>query len=69
VRTFIPTYSLPVEYGKTYLLRIVNSVMNEEMFFGIAQHNIRVFFVRWAIEQEGLRWRKVTDALSSPIKP
>jgi laccase len=31
-----------VESGKTYLLRIISAVMNEEMFFGIAGHNITV---------------------------
>ncbi|XP_062159083.1 putative laccase-9 [Alnus glutinosa] len=36
------TYSLSVESGKTYLLRIISAVMNEEMFFGIAGHNITV---------------------------
>ncbi|GLT53508.1 hypothetical protein SLA2020_267740 [Shorea laevis] len=36
------TYSVSVEHGKTYLLRIVSAVMNEEMFFGIADHNITV---------------------------
>ncbi|XP_044510717.1 putative laccase-9 [Mangifera indica] len=36
------TYRLPVESGKTYLLRIVNAVMNEEQFFGIANHNLTV---------------------------
>ncbi|XP_059453491.1 laccase-14-like [Corylus avellana] len=37
-----PSYPLLVEHGKTYLLRIVNAVMNEEMFFGIADHTITV---------------------------
>ncbi|XP_031395142.1 putative laccase-9 isoform X2 [Punica granatum] len=36
------TYRLLVESGKTYLLRIVNAVMNEEMFFGIGEHNLTV---------------------------
>jgi len=36
------TYHLAVEYGNTYLLRIINAVMNEEQFFGIAQHNLTV---------------------------
>ncbi|XP_010048940.2 laccase-14 [Eucalyptus grandis] len=36
------TYRLLVNYGKTYLLRIVNAVMNEEIFFGIAKHNLTV---------------------------
>lgn len=31
-----------MEYGKTYLLRLVNGIMNEEMFFGIAGHNFTV---------------------------
>ncbi|XP_021300082.1 laccase-14-like [Herrania umbratica] len=35
-------YSLLVEKGKTYLLRIVNSILNEEMFFAIANHNMTV---------------------------
>jgi laccase len=37
-----PSYPVLVEHGKTYLLRIVNAVMNEEMFFGIANHTITV---------------------------
>lgn len=31
-----------VDYGKTYLLRIVSAVMNEEIFFGIAKHKLTV---------------------------
>ncbi|OWM67679.1 hypothetical protein CDL15_Pgr019180 [Punica granatum] len=36
------TYRMSVESEKTYLLRIINATMNEEMFFGIANHNITV---------------------------
>ena len=36
------TYRIAVEYGKTYLFRIINAVMNEEHFFGIAKHNLTV---------------------------
>ncbi|KAJ0025991.1 hypothetical protein Pint_07805 [Pistacia integerrima] len=36
------TYRLSVEYDKTYLLRIVNAAMNEEQFFGIANHSLTV---------------------------
>ncbi|XAR48793.1 Laccase [Bertholletia excelsa] len=36
------TYRRVVDYGKTYLLRIVNAVMNVGMFFAIAQHNLTV---------------------------
>ncbi|KAJ0024436.1 hypothetical protein Pint_07816 [Pistacia integerrima] len=35
-------HRLPVLYGKTYLLRIVNAVMNDEQFFGIANHRLTV---------------------------
>ncbi|KAK9902961.1 hypothetical protein M0R45_001383 [Rubus argutus] len=35
-------YRLPVVYGKTYHLRLVNAIMNEEMFFAIAGHNFTV---------------------------
>jgi laccase len=33
---------MSVDYGKTYLLRIVNSVQNTDMFFSIADHNLIV---------------------------
>ncbi|KAJ0024434.1 hypothetical protein Pint_07810 [Pistacia integerrima] len=36
------TYRLLVECNKTYLLRIVNAVMNEEQFLGIANHSLTV---------------------------
>ncbi|BAT97247.1 Laccase-4 protein [Vigna angularis] len=35
-------YNLPVEGGKTYLLRIVNAALNEELFFKIAGHQLTV---------------------------
>ncbi|KAK9930404.1 hypothetical protein M0R45_027442 [Rubus argutus] len=34
------TYRWKVEYGKTYLLRILNANMDEDLFFGIAEHNL-----------------------------
>ncbi|KAK1266752.1 Laccase-14 [Acorus gramineus] len=34
------TFRVNVELGQTYLLRIINAVMDEELFFSIAQHNI-----------------------------
>ncbi|KAK0601972.1 hypothetical protein LWI29_029204 [Acer saccharum] len=36
------TFRLPVKKGETYLLRIINAILNEEMFFGIAEHNLTV---------------------------
>ncbi|XP_062160106.1 laccase-14-like isoform X1 [Alnus glutinosa] len=36
------TYRWMVDYGKTYLLRVVNAVMNAELFFAVAGHNLTV---------------------------
>ncbi|PRQ24593.1 putative laccase [Rosa chinensis] len=36
------TYRLQVEYGKTYLLRLINAVMNVEIYFAIAEHSLTV---------------------------
>ncbi|KAL0452769.1 UNVERIFIED_CONTAM: Laccase-22 [Sesamum latifolium] len=35
-------YTLQVESGKTYLLRIVNAAVNEELFFKIAGHQLTI---------------------------
>ncbi|KAI3817801.1 hypothetical protein L1987_11599 [Smallanthus sonchifolius] len=35
-------YTLHVEAGKTYLLRIINAALNEELFFKIAKHRFTV---------------------------
>ncbi|KAK1587881.1 hypothetical protein Q3G72_017842 [Acer saccharum] len=34
--------TLPVETGKTYMLRIINAALNEELFFKIADHQLTV---------------------------
>ncbi|CAJ1953267.1 unnamed protein product [Sphenostylis stenocarpa] len=36
------TYRFLVDYGKTYLFRIINAAMNEELFFGISNHNLTI---------------------------
>ncbi|KAJ9166864.1 hypothetical protein P3X46_021558 [Hevea brasiliensis] len=36
------TYRWQVDYGKTHLLRIVNAIMNAEVFFAIAGHNLTI---------------------------
>ncbi|KAK9071418.1 hypothetical protein SSX86_009987 [Deinandra increscens subsp. villosa] len=36
------TFAMEVESGKKYLLRIVNAALNDELFFGIAGHNMTV---------------------------
>lgn len=38
----LDTFVMEVELGKTYLLRIINSALNDELFFAIAGHNMRV---------------------------
>ncbi|KAM1069554.1 hypothetical protein ACFX13_001480 [Malus domestica] len=35
-------YTLHVESGKTYLLRIVNAPLNDDLFFKVAGHNLTV---------------------------
>ncbi|KAK3226196.1 hypothetical protein Dsin_006058 [Dipteronia sinensis] len=35
-------FTLPVENGKTYLLRLINAALNEELFFKIAGHKLIV---------------------------
>ncbi|KAG6588783.1 Laccase-14, partial [Cucurbita argyrosperma subsp. sororia] len=34
------TFELTVEHGKTYLLRMINAVMDEDLFFAIAKHEM-----------------------------
>ncbi|KAL0422772.1 UNVERIFIED_CONTAM: Laccase-11 [Sesamum latifolium] len=36
------TYAVEVEQGKTYLLRIINAALNDELFFAVAGHNMTV---------------------------
>ncbi|KAF8394943.1 hypothetical protein HHK36_018882 [Tetracentron sinense] len=35
-------FTLPVDSGKTYMLRIINAALNEELFFKIAGHQMKV---------------------------
>ncbi|CAI0449558.1 unnamed protein product [Linum tenue] len=36
------TFKLKVKPGKTYMLRLVNAALNDELFFGIANHSLTV---------------------------
>lgn len=36
------TFAMEVEQGKTYLLRIINAALNDELFFAIAGHKMTV---------------------------
>ncbi|OIW01251.1 hypothetical protein TanjilG_10412 [Lupinus angustifolius] len=36
------TYKLKVKPGKTYLLRLINAALNDELFFSIANHTLEV---------------------------
>ncbi|XP_010543748.1 PREDICTED: laccase-22-like [Tarenaya hassleriana] len=40
-----PGYTLHVESGKTYMLRIINAALNDELFFKIAGHTLTVIEV------------------------
>ncbi|XP_050209165.1 laccase-4-like [Mercurialis annua] len=37
-----PGHTLHVEHGKTYLIRLVNAAVNDELFFKIATHNLTI---------------------------
>jgi laccase len=39
---FADTYNLKVKPGKTYLLRLINAALNDELFFSIAGHNLTI---------------------------
>ncbi|PRQ33825.1 putative laccase [Rosa chinensis] len=36
------TFKLKVQAGKTYLLRLINAALNDELFFSIANHTLKV---------------------------
>ncbi|GKV23653.1 hypothetical protein SLEP1_g33357 [Rubroshorea leprosula] len=36
------TFIQPVEHGKTYMLRIINAALNNELFFAVANHSLTV---------------------------
>ncbi|XP_062220972.1 laccase-21-like [Phragmites australis] len=36
------TFKVPVEHGKTYLFRVINAGLTNEMFFGVAGHRLTV---------------------------
>jgi len=40
--SFADTYKLKVKPGKTYLLRLINAALNDELFFSIANHTLIV---------------------------
>ena len=36
------TYKLKVKPGKTYMLRLINAALNDELFFSVANHSLTV---------------------------
>ncbi|KAG9149064.1 hypothetical protein Leryth_010665 [Lithospermum erythrorhizon] len=36
------TYKLKVKHGKTYLLRLINAALNDDLFFSIANHTLTI---------------------------
>jgi len=41
-RTHADTFKLKVKPGKTYMLRLINAALNDELFFSIANHSLTV---------------------------
>lgn len=41
-RLYADTFKLKVQAGKTYLLRLINAALNDELFFSIANHTLKV---------------------------
>lgn len=39
---FVDTFKLKVKPGKTYLLRLINAALNDELFFSIANHTLTI---------------------------
>ncbi|OMO60406.1 Multicopper oxidase, type 1 [Corchorus olitorius] len=39
---FTDTFKLKVKPGKTYLVRLINAALNDELFFSIANHTLTV---------------------------
>lgn len=35
------TFMLKVKPGKTYLLRLINNALNDELFFSVANHTLK----------------------------
>ncbi|KAE8674008.1 Tubby-like F-box protein 5 isoform 1 [Hibiscus syriacus] len=54
------TFAMEVESRKTYLLRIVNTALNDELFFTIAGHNMKVVEVDAAFHGRSTSCRQQT---------
>ena len=39
---YVDTFALSVVPGKTYLLRVINAALNDELFLAIANHSLTV---------------------------
>jgi laccase len=40
--SLLDTFKLKVKLGRTYMLRLVNAALNDELFFGVANHTLTV---------------------------
>ncbi|KAL6853649.1 hypothetical protein ACP4OV_019678 [Aristida adscensionis] len=73
------TYKLKVEPGRTYMLRLINSALNDELFFGIANHTLTVveadanyvkpFTVRTLVISPGQTMNVLLTTPASPASP
>ncbi|KAL6146114.1 hypothetical protein ACLB2K_056797 [Fragaria x ananassa] len=68
-------YKLNVVRGKTYMLRIINAALNDQLFFGIAKHNMTVVAVdasytkRYVTEVVVVAPGQTTDVLITANQP
>ncbi|CAL4946624.1 unnamed protein product [Urochloa decumbens] len=73
------TYKLKVKPGRTYMLRLINSALNDELFFGIANHTLTVveadanyvkpFTVQTLVISPGQTMNVLLTTLPNPSSP
>jgi laccase len=73
------TYKLKVEPGRTYMLRLINSALNDELFFGIANHSLTVveadanyvkpFTVKTLVISPGQTMNVLLTTAPNPVSP
>ena len=73
------TYKLKVQPGRTYMLRLVNSALNDELFFGIANHTLTVveadanyvkpFTVKTLVISPGQTMNVLLTTSPNPVSP
>lgn len=63
---YLRGYTLTVESGKTYMLRIINAALNEELFSKITGHKLTIIEVDAAYTTKPL---KTDTIIFGPVSP